>query len=88
MTVRSIDHKGTEYVPFKDMVAAYSGTIEWDNEAKTAQAYLGGRHLVIRMADEQVEVDGQMVRADAPPFVKDDTLYVPASLMRTLNLAA
>jgi hypothetical protein len=71
------DFKGTTYAALAPNVRNMGGTVQWDNQAKTATVVLDGRTATVRMADENVILDGNNVPLLAPPLVVDDALYVP-----------
>jgi hypothetical protein len=66
------------YVPMEEIVQQLGGSTTWDNETKTATATIGQWTASIRMADENVDVSGTPVQLEAPPFVEDGMMWVPA----------
>ena len=75
--LRRVDIKGNAYVPLKAALDQLGGNVQWDNTNKQAHVVSGGRTVLINMANEVVNVDGQNITLTNPPLVKDDVLYVP-----------
>lgn len=69
---------GRTYVPLEEITQQLGGTTSWDNETKTATATIGRWTATIQMADENVDVSGTPVRLNAPPFVEEGMMWVPA----------
>lgn len=71
------EQDGKHYVPLDPIVRQLGGTINWNNETKVAQATIGQWTATVQMANSTVDVNGQQVTLSAPPFVENDTMYVP-----------
>ena len=80
------EKNGTQYVAIADAVRENGGEVSWDNESKVANLKLGSMTAVVRMADENVEVNGHVRRLEAPPLVMDDTLFVPMEALRLFGV--
>jgi hypothetical protein len=70
--------RGRTYVPLEEIVLQLGGQTSWDNEQKIATATIGQWTATIRMADENIDVSGTPVRLNAPPFVEEGVMWVPA----------
>jgi copper amine oxidase-like protein len=70
---------GRTYVPLDEITRQLGGTTTWDNDTKTATATIGQWTATIQMADPNVDVSGTAVSLQAPPFVADGFMWVPAS---------
>jgi N-acetylmuramoyl-L-alanine amidase len=70
--------RGRTYVPLDEVTRQLGGSTNWDNDQKVATATIGQWTATIRMADENVDVSGTPVQLNAPPFVEDDVMWVPA----------
>ena len=68
---------GVVYVPLKDVVESLGGSVNWDNETKTAAATIGQWTATFQMAENTASVNGAAVTYSAPSYVANDTLYVP-----------
>lgn len=68
---------GQTYVPLAEVVQALGGSVNWDNQSKTAQATIGQWTANVQMANPAVNVNGTQVNLSAAPVVENDTLYVP-----------
>lgn len=69
---------GRTYVPLDEITRQLGGSTTWNNDTKTATATIGQWTATIQMADENVDVNGTAVRLNAPPFVEDGVMWVPA----------
>lgn len=69
---------GRTYVPLDEITGQLGGSTTWDNETKTATATIGQWAATVRMADANVDVNGTAVQLNAPPFVEDGVMWVPA----------
>jgi len=69
---------GRTYVPLDEVARQLGGSTTWDNDQKLATATLGQWTATIRMADPNVDVSGTAVQLNAPPFVEDGVMWVPA----------
>lgn len=69
---------GRTYVPLEEITRQLGGATTWDNETKTAAATIGQWTATVQMADENVTVNGTPVRLNAPPFVEEGVMWVPA----------
>lgn len=70
--------QGHTYVPLDEVTRQLGGTTTWDNESKVATATIGQWTATVRMADQNVDVNGTPVTLPAPPFVEDGVMWVPA----------
>jgi hypothetical protein len=71
------EHEGRHYVPLEPVLQSLGGTVSWDNETKTATATAGKWTASVQMANPVVDVSGTQVTLADPPYVENDTLYVP-----------
>jgi hypothetical protein len=83
MAIKRVEINNQSYVPLREAVESVGGTVEWDNQTKTATVTSDGRIISVRMADENVVVDGVSRHLQRPPLVKDDTIYVPEEFFST-----
>jgi len=68
---------GSRYVPLKAALDQLGGKVEWDNAAKRATVHANGKTILVSMADNSVEANGQNYSLSQPPLVQDGVLYVP-----------
>lgn len=77
------ERDGTSYVPFAKVTRALGGTVEWDNDTKTARGTIGQWTAVFTEASDAADVNGTHVTFSAPAFVDGDELYVPADFFQS-----
>jgi hypothetical protein len=77
-----VERNGRHYVPLAEVVEQLGGAVQWDNDAKTAHATIGQWTANLRMGDSNVDVNGTPVTLSSPPFVENDTMYVPWDFFR------
>ena len=77
-----ISRDGTYYVPLLEVTNALGGNVGWDNNTKTASATIGQWTANVQMMNNAVDVNGTPVNLSAPPYVENDTMYVPWDFFR------
>ncbi len=78
-----VERDGRHYVPLAALVEALGGTVSWDNSAKTASATIGQWTAQVQDGSTSVDVSGTAVTLAAPPYVENDTIYVPWDFFHT-----
>jgi hypothetical protein len=69
---------GTLYVPVKDIAGVLGGSVDWDNDTKTATVNIDPWSATVDVGEQQAQVNGTPVRFSAPLVNEDGTLWVPA----------
>lgn len=73
---------GKHYIPVEAVLYTLGGITEWDNKTKTAKVTLGSNNAIVQMDNAAVTVGDKSVMLSAPPYVENDTLYVPWNFFR------
>lgn len=74
---------GSLYVPFREVLEGLGGSVEWDNDSKTARGRAGRWTATFRMGGTTADVNGQQVTFPAPAEVEDGTLWVPVEFFKS-----
>jgi len=72
-----VEKDGRHFVPLKEIVENLGGSVEWDNNTKTARSTIGKWTATFVNGESDVDVNGQNVLLSAPPYVEADRMYVP-----------
>lgn len=81
--------EGTTFVPLANVAQALGGYSNFDSDSKTALIELGDYKFAVQNENPTVDVDGQSLELQAPPFIDSDIMWVPVRLFEKLgyNLA-
>ena len=72
------DKNGTIYVPFKQLVTALGGSVNWDNDSKQASAKITQWTAETSLGSNSANVNGTIVTFSGPSYVGDTgEFYVP-----------
>jgi hypothetical protein len=73
---------GKHYVPLAPVVEQLGGTVNWDNNSKTASATIGQWTAQVQEGNPDVDVNGTHVQLAVPPRLENDTMWVPWDFFR------
>jgi hypothetical protein len=69
---------GATYVPLKDVAEILGGTVEWNNDTKSAAVTIAPWTATVDVGEQRADVNGTSVNFGAPLVNQDDTLWAPA----------
>lgn len=84
--VSSVEHGGTQFVPFRTIVEQLGGTIRWDNQAKVATFTVRDVTGEIGANSKALTANGASHVLSAEPFVEDGVLYAPIDTLQGIGL--
>lgn len=64
-------------VPMRKIFESLGSAVEWDNKARTVTAIAGNKTLKLTIGSTTAYIDGTKVPLDSPPFIQNDTTFVP-----------
>jgi hypothetical protein len=70
------------FVPLAQLVESLGGTVEWDNNSKTASATIGQWTARVQEGNPTVDVNGTQVNLSSPPRIEDNIVWVPWDFFR------
>jgi hypothetical protein len=77
--------EGTTFVPLANVAQSLGGYADFDNTTKAAMIELGDYKLTIQNGNPMIDVNGQMLTLQAPPFIQDSMMWVPVRLFEALG---
>ena len=77
--------EGTTFVPLANVAQGLGGYANYDHDSKTALIELGDFKLAVQNENTTVDVSGQALELQAPPFIEEDLLWVPVRLFEKLG---
>ena len=77
--------QGTTFVPLANVAQALGGYANFDNDSKTALIELGDYKLAVQSDNSTVDVNGQALELQAPPFIEEDLMWIPVRLFEKLG---
>jgi hypothetical protein len=84
--VKGVVKNNVQYIPIKPVVQQLGGTVDWDNNAKSAVINVRDKTAQVFAGQQGVRVNGQDTKLSGETFVDGDTLYVPEDLLTALGL--
>ena len=73
---------GTLYVPVNDITSVLGGSVDWDNDTKTATVNIDPWSATVDVGEQQALVNGTRVTFPAPLVNEDGTLWAPADFFQ------
>lgn len=69
--------EGSAFVPFRALSESLGASVKWEESNRTVEARLGRRTIRIAIGRKEAAINGRIVPAAAPAFIRDGTAYVP-----------
>lgn len=69
--------QGRTLVPYRDIVEAMGGTVDWNNQTKTVTAKKGGIQVTYTVGSKTARVNGESVTLDTAPVTNNDRTFIP-----------
>lgn len=76
--------KGRTYVPIRFVTEQFGAAVTWNGEKRTVTINNQSNTVILKIGDQQVEVNKSIQKIDAPPFIKDNITYVPFRFILTI----
>lgn len=74
----------TAYLPLRDIVESCCVDINWDNANKQATVSTGLDSTILRLQGGKWYLDGEAIKEDRIPLIRNDQLYLPLRFMAGL----
>jgi hypothetical protein len=82
--VAPIVENGVALIPVRHVLEQLGGRLRWDNQTKTAMLQVGGRTAVLRIRENEAQVDGESLPLDARLRIVRGRVLLPASALRAI----
>ncbi len=76
--------KGRTYVPIRFVTEQFGAEVTWNGEDRTVIINNQSKTAILKIGDQKVEVNKKIEQIDAPPFIIDDTTFVPLRFVSTV----
>ena len=84
--VKGVLKNGIQYIPIKQVVQQLGGTVDWDNDSKSAVVNVRDKTAQVFAGQYGVRVNGEDTKLSGETFVDGDVLYVPEDFLSALGL--
>ena len=75
---------GIALIPVRPVLERLDAQVQWDNQRKTATVQLGARTAVLRVRENEVQVDGKLIPLERRLRIVRGRLLVPPAVLREL----
>jgi spore germination protein len=75
---------GIALIPARHVLERLGAQVQWDNQRKTATLQLGARTAVLRVRENEVQVDGKPILLEARLRIVRGRILVPPAVLREL----
>ncbi|MEJ8544125.1 stalk domain-containing protein [Brevibacillus borstelensis] len=69
--------KGRALVPVRAISASLKAEVNWSPETRTVEVVRGENKIVLHLDSGEAEVNGEKIKLDAKPFVKNGRVFLP-----------
>jgi len=82
--VAPVVEDGVALIPVRHVLEQLGGRLRWDNQTKTATLQVGGRTAVLRIRENEAQLDGAPLPLDARLRIVRGRVLLPASALRAI----
>jgi hypothetical protein len=75
---------GVALIPVRHVLEHLGAQLRWDNQTKTATLQVGGRTAVLRIRENEAQVDGETLPLEARLRIVRGRVLIPASALREI----
>ena len=82
--VAPVVEDGVALIPVRHVLEQLGGRLRWDNQTKTATLQVGGRTAVLRIRENEAQLDGAPLPLDARLRIVRGRVLIPATALRAI----